>query len=237
MAKSLFLMILAGIIGILNPGSFLTATDSVPVADLSDNYSSSIALDNVEIDDNSAKTNDEKEAEAQTTAYKVEVAKSEVKSNPVVNSTSKSDQKTVSNTSNKTTVKKTTVQPVTPSVQNYTVTRYIGSVEEYTRTFDKLSYNDIYKFRKMIYGHNTSNLLGNLKSRYVGEIIKVTEGGSSKKYRVASVTTYSKADVAKLMNKIANSAMGHDVAFLTCAGTPVGQGDATHRLVVLADAI
>ena len=236
MAKSLFLMILAGIIGVLNSSSFLTANDSSPEADLSDGFASSFVLDAAEVDDNSSEANDSKET--QIVVGETKPAKTELKTKPVVDSTPKSDQAAVSNSSNKTsTVKKTTAQPTAPSVQNYTVTRYIGSVEEYTRTFDKLSYNDIYKFRKMIYGHNTSNLLGNLKSRYVGEIIKVTEGGSSKKYRVASVTTYSKADVAKLMNKIANSAMGHDVAFLTCAGTPVGQGDATHRLVVLADAI
>ena len=124
-----------------------------------------------------------------------------------------------------------------PVVVNYTVTRYIGSAKEYNDTAYNLSYGDIYKFRKMIYGHNTGNLLGSLRSRYVGETITVTEGGVTKNYRVASVSTYTRDEVAKLMNKIANSAMGHDVALLTCAGNSLGNGDATHRLVVLADAL
>ena len=63
---------------------------------------------------------------------------------------------------------------VTP---NYTVTRYVGSVSEYTSIAHSLSYSDLYKFRKMIYGHNTSALLGSLAYRYPGEVITITENG------------------------------------------------------------
>ena len=41
----------------------------------------------------------------------------------------------------------------------------------------------------------------------------------------------------KLMGNIASTALGYDVALLTCAGTPYGNGDASHRLVVFANRI
>ena len=131
----------------------------------------------------------------------------------------------------------------TPPPVNYTVSYYIGSIEQYTNTALNLSYNGLYKFRKMIYGHNTYNLLGNLGSRSVGETITITEGGVASKYRIAGIQVYRKtADGylegnSRLMNDIANTAMGHDVALLTCHGTNYGNGDASHRLVVFANRI
>lgn len=242
MAKSLFLMILSGIVSLLNPGSFLTATDMVISTDI-DSYFSA---------DFSEQSNLSSGVDVKTIAAKSEKVESSLDSSDASKTISTESGDSISSTvidtaktkkpetpasepksASKSASKKSTVSPT----QNYTVTRYIGSVDEYSRTFNKLSYNDIYKFRKMIYGHNSSNLLGNLSSRYVGEVIRITEGGVTKNYKVAAVTTYIKSDVAKLMNKIAYSAMGHDVAFLTCAGRALGQGDATHRLVVLADAI
>ena len=129
------------------------------------------------------------------------------------------------------------------TVQNYNVTTYVGSAKEFNEIANSLSYGQIYKFRKMVYGHNTYNLLGSLSSRYVGETITVTEGGVAKSYRVAAVVVYQKTADGnlegnpQLMKDIANTAMGHDIALLTCYGTSYGNGDASHRLVVYADAI
>lgn len=132
------------------------------------------------------------------------------------------------------------VQPVKP---NYTVTNYVGSVNEYLATYTNLSYSAIYKYGKMIYGHNSYNVLGSLGARSVGEVITITEGGVARDYRVAAAVMYEKtADGnlngdSRLMTQIATSAMGHDLVLFTCAGTAYGNGDASHRLAVYVDAI
>ena len=129
-----------------------------------------------------------------------------------------------------------------PQMANYTVSFYINTKEEYINTYQNLSYSGIYKFSKMVYGHNTWNLLGNLVNRYAGEVFTVTEGGVTREYRVADVQIYRKTengleDDPRLMTRIATTALGHDLALLTCYGTSYGNGDASHRLVVFADAI
>ena len=133
------------------------------------------------------------------------------------------------------------VQPIyVPPVQNYTVNIAIGTVNEYNSTAFSLG-GSIYKFRKMIYGHNSAGVLGSLAYRYPGETITITENGVTSNYRVAAVVTYQKTADGSLngdpsiMTNIANTAMGYDVALFTCAGTSYGNGDASHRLVVYAN--
>lgn len=134
-----------------------------------------------------------------------------------------------------------TVAPVAqaaPVKVNYTVSYYIGTVEEFNAVANNLSYNGLYKFKKMIYGHNSSNLLKNLANRYVGEVITITDGGVAKDYIVTSMQKYRKTSDTDLdgdptlMSRIATSALGNDIALFTC----VGAGD-THRLVVFANAV
>lgn len=132
---------------------------------------------------------------------------------------------------------------VVPVVQNYTVGAYIGSVGEFNSVANNLSYSYIYKYNKMIYGHNSAGLLGSLAYRYVGETITITEGGVTNNYVVSAIAMYAKTADGflegdkHLMTSIANTALGHDVALLTCAGTSYGNGDASHRLVVYADRV
>ena len=132
----------------------------------------------------------------------------------------------------------TLASPAAPQVVNYTVTVYTGTM------IDKgLSYGDIYKFRNLIYGHNSSNLLGNLKSLSEGQVFTITENGAEQNYRVAAKVTYEKTadgflnNDPYLMGEIANKAGGHSVALMTCAGKPDGQGGASHRLVIYADRV
>ena len=130
-----------------------------------------------------------------------------------------------------------------PTIQNYTVTTYVGSRAEFNATAASLSYGDLYKYGKMIYGHNSAGLLGSLFYRYVGETITVTEGGVTSNYVVSAIATYAKTPDGRLegdpslMSGIANAAMGHDLALFTCAGTSYGNGDASHRLVVYVDRV
>ena len=75
-------------------------------------------------------------------------------------------------------------QVAVPQKVNYTVSFYINNKREYMNTAYNLSYDGLYKFKKMIYGHNSWNLLGNLANRYVGEVFTVTEGGAVRDYQV-----------------------------------------------------
>ncbi|MDO5451881.1 MAG: hypothetical protein Q4F56_02225 [Candidatus Saccharibacteria bacterium] len=128
--------------------------------------------------------------------------------------------------------------PVMPQLANYTVTIQTAEIVAHN-----LSYYDIYKTEKLVYGHNSNNLLGSLAYRYAGETFTITEGGVTRNYRVAAVVTYAKTADGylngdpMLMGDIMRTAMGYDVALMTCAGTGYGNGDASHRLVVYADAI
>ena len=129
-----------------------------------------------------------------------------------------------------------------PYTANYNVTYHVGSKDEFNAIAYSLSYYDIYKYKNMLYGHNSWNLLGNLTERYIGEIITITDGGVTRSYRVSDIAVYEKtADGnlewdSKLMGRIANG-MGHSISLFTCYGTSYGNGDASHRYVVFADAI
>lgn len=198
MAKSLFLLIIANLIGVMVNPLVLTATDTVVVNGL-----------------NTARV-----------VETVPLPEPEPEPEPVKASTPVAPAVVAVET------------PKAPQTVNYTVT-----VQTNSMIANGLSYSDIYKFRKLVYGHNSWNLLGNLVYRYAGENFTITENGVATNYRVAEVAIYEKtADGSlngdkRLMARIANSAMGHSIALMTCSGTPLGNGDATHRLVVFADAI
>ena len=131
-------------------------------------------------------------------------------------------------------------QPVAaaPAVRNYTVTIFSGEMVAHN-----LSYGDIYKTGKLVYGHNTGNLLGSLSGLGVGQTFTVTEGGVTTTYRVTDRATYEKTADGYLnhnrglMGQIMRTAMGHNIALMTCAGTSYGNGDASHRLVIYGDAV
>lgn len=126
---------------------------------------------------------------------------------------------------------------------NYTVSFYINNKREYMNTAYNLSYDGLYKFKKMIYGHNSWNLLGSLVNRYIGEVFTITEGGTVKNYQVMAVRIYRKTADGNLendpglMNNIATTALGYDLALFTCYGTSYGNGDASHRIAVFANAV
>lgn len=99
---------------------------------------------------------------------------------------------------------------------------------------------------KLLYGHNSGAVFGGLQYLSVGSTFTVTRNNVTTTYRIASMTTYEKSELStmearcnykSLMQLIRDKAMGHDVALMTCAGTVFSDGDATHRLVILADSI
>ena len=123
---------------------------------------------------------------------------------------------------------------------NYTVTVHSGGIVEHP------SYSDIYKTGKLIYAHNSSNLFGNLKSLGIGSTFTVTDSGTTKTYVVSDRVTFEKNNgllqlngAGNYMGRVTYSAGygngNHSLALMTCAGTSLGGGDATHRLVIFAD--
>ena len=125
-----------------------------------------------------------------------------------------------------------------PQMINYTVGVHSGEMIAHN-----LSYSTLYKTGLLIYGHNTANLLGNLGSLGVGSNFTVTDGGVTTRYVVSAKVLYEKTadgylnSDPYLMGDIVTTAMGHNLALMTCAGTSYGNGDASHRLVVYADAV
>ena len=131
----------------------------------------------------------------------------------------------------------TGVAPVAATMSiNYNVTIVTGEI-----VADNLSYSAIYRTGKFIYGHNTSNLLGNLGNLNIGDNFTITENGVVSNYRVADKVLYEKSANGYLNGSwsltydVEVNASGHSVSLMTCAGTSYGNGDASHRLVVFAD--
>lgn len=184
MGKRLFLLLIAGLMGLASSPMALTAADSVILA----------GIDNTGVTETVPLPEPEPEIEPEPEV---------VYTAPAV---------------------------VRPQMVNYTVTAYINSRAEYEATHDKLSLSDIYKYRQMIYAHNTAALLGNLPSRYQGETITITESGVAQKYVVATAPQkISVGDLSGKMNMIAGG-NGHALAMMTCDGD-----GSTHRWVVYLD--
>lgn len=121
---------------------------------------------------------------------------------------------------------------------NYTVTAVTGEIVAYP------SYYDIYRTGKFIYAHNSSGLFGNLNYLEYGEIFTITEGGVTQSYQVMDKVVYEKSLESGLLNgsksltkAVEYEANGYDVSIMTCYGTIYGNGDASHRLVVFANAV
>ncbi len=128
-----------------------------------------------------------------------------------------------------------------PRAANYTVTSYEDNFVA------SPSYYDIYKTKKLIYGHNTAGLLGNLTSRYVGEVFTITEGGITRNYQVTDIRVYTliNREILNLNGQnytmkanAISGADGFDVALMTCYGSyNAALGTNSQRLIVYANAI
>lgn len=130
---------------------------------------------------------------------------------------------------------------------NYTVS-YVGS------DVAKNPYNNIIRVDKLIYGHNSYNLLGSALKLGAGSTFTITENGVTATYRVATTALFKKLDDYTLslcsgnnyedcnsgiyyMDSFKNAyfqGQNYSVALFTCDGTALGGGDASHRKVVFA---
>lgn len=109
--------------------------------------------------------------------------------------------------------------------------------------------NHVNKFSsKFLYGHNTANVFGGLYNMSVGNTFSVTDDGVTKNYQVKAIAIYEKVNDYTLrlegkdikMNIVAKArynGTNYDLSLMTCYGTSYGNGDASHRLVLFANAI
>lgn len=108
-----------------------------------------------------------------------------------------------------------------------------------TNTFAD-SGNAVARYRQLIYGHNTANVFGGLRNLATGATFSINEKGKAKTYQIKHTVTMTKARTADFMTAITYARfMGvrYDMALMTCAGEARPNRDATHRLVIFADAI
>ncbi|MBQ3352848.1 hypothetical protein IJG89_00645 [Candidatus Saccharibacteria bacterium] len=111
---------------------------------------------------------------------------------------------------------------------------------------------------KFIYAHNSANLFGVLFNSWVGQRFSVTIDGVTTNYIVAKIVVYEKNETKGLlqlngkgnyMQSVANAIDKnidassqvtlnyYDLSLMTCCGTMLGGGRATHRLVIFAYAV
>ena len=96
------------------------------------------------------------------------------------------------------------------------------------------------KYRgQFYYGHNSAQVFGGLANLSVGSTFTINLDGTDYYYRIAKIETVANDDtLASNMKKVASgkdyNGTQYDVALMTCAGTPYGDGNATHRTIVYA---
>lgn len=105
------------------------------------------------------------------------------------------------------------------------------------------------KVGKLIYGHNSASVFATLSSLTIGSTFTATENGITTTYQVAAIVVYEKNPDGRLQlngrgsymkalrDRASYNEQPHSLALMTCTGALYGNGDASHRLVVFADAI
>lgn len=102
---------------------------------------------------------------------------------------------------------------------------------------------------KFLYGHNSAAVFGGLTGLGVGSGFSVTYGGVTTNYIVSKIVIYEKnVETGKLQLNGAGSYMRavadaksdgvyYDLSIMTCYGISYGNGDASHRWVIFANAV
>lgn len=114
---------------------------------------------------------------------------------------------------------------------------------------DRESGDGVNKINKLIYGHNSASVFAGLDALTAGATFTISLGGAETTYRVFASVIYDKNPDGRLQLNGKGSYMKairdrasynntpHDLALMTCAGISYGNGDASQRLVIFADAI
>ena len=272
MAKSLFLMILTGVLGLFGLTSLFLLIDPVLLSESNDAVATADVKEEepVKVDDNS-KTgflDTIKEADGESvdeTAQKpVEETTAEIKhsaSSVTVSQTSAAKPaaqttKPVANTAKSVaSTAKPAAQPAPkPVVPANSITIAGNTIEIVNVSSVVDSGNHVNKIQKLLYGHNYASIFGGISRLGVGSTFVVRVNGREMTYRVGSKVYYDKDNSTangalrrnggkkNYMNSIAraydyDAGVSYDLAIMTCAGRPLGGGDATQRLVLYARAV
>lgn len=97
--------------------------------------------------------------------------------------------------------------------------------------------NRVALFGKLLYAHNYASIFGKIGS---AKSFSVTLDGVTKNYQVVKVVTLTKAETANFMRAFKYGqylGQSYDYVLMTCAGTIYGNGDASHRMIVFANAV
>lgn len=107
--------------------------------------------------------------------------------------------------------------------------------------------NHVNKYGSLLYGHNSAAVFGGILNLGVGSTFTVTYGGVTTTYQVANAVMFEKNNGLLQVNGSGSFMeatsraiyMGthYSVALMTCAGTSYGNGDASHRYVLFANAV
>ena len=100
--------------------------------------------------------------------------------------------------------------------------------------------NGVGKYGRLYMGHNTSSILLGIDSLPVGSTFSVYEGEQQHVYRVVGSQIVTKSSLNGTINGMSRGSFNgsqYSAIFMTCAGTPLGNGDATHRALMFANEI
>lgn len=107
--------------------------------------------------------------------------------------------------------------------------------------------NHVNKYGSLLYGHNSTGVFGGILNIGVGSTFTVTYGGVTTTYRVANAVMFEKnngllqvngsGDFMNATSRAVYMGTHYSIALMTCAGTSYGNGDASHRYVLFANAI
>ncbi len=142
----------------------------------------------------------------------------------------------------------TYVEPVTPANNIQIAGRTLEIVDVSSTSVD--SYDHVNKYGQNFYwGHNSNEVFRGLYNLGAGSTFTMTYDGKTTKYRVADVVIFEKnfgnnmlqldGSGNYMMSLVNGRFKGakYDAVLMTCYGTSVGNGDATNRYVLLANAI
>ncbi len=214
MAKRLFLLLICSFIGIVNGPKFLSTTDVVKITN----------LDTINIVETQILPDLEPEPEPET----IQVAEVASAIEP-----SLSYQEPI---------------VLAPSNSIAVAGRVIRIEDVPDTTIDAGDHVNKYGDR-FFYGHNSAEVFGGLLNLGIGNIFTIAYGGISTNYQVNKVVIYEKnVSSGKLqlngagnyMWSVANArseGVQYNVSLMTCYGTSYGNGDASHRLVIFANAV
>lgn len=225
MAKRLFLLIIFSLISVLNAPSFLAATDTVTIS----------RVNHIGTVETVLPPEPEPEPITSTESVSIETYSA---SAPVIATTA--------------TVPAPAPAPAPTAVTMPNAIAITGRVIPIIDVADTSvdSGDHVNKYGdKFLYGHNSAAVFGGLSSLSVGSIFTVSYSGASTNYQVAKVVLYEKnIETGQLqlngkgtfMRAVAaarSEGVQYSLSLMTCAGTMYGGGDASHRLVIFANAV